>query len=302
MQTQKEFKHFVITRMNVDWQISRPRSDRNDPEFLSRRFALFEQICLPSVKAQTNKNFLWLMLLDAALPAQFKEKVEKYRSIVGLIPVYVESRETLLDSVRRVVREHTDAECKYLITTSLDSDDAISKDFLQLVQAQFRQQEFEFVNFLFGYLYRTSEQKLYLREWLTSPFYSLIESYNDDFKTVLEYGHTQVNEFNNCQIVAEPLWLMVAHGNNVRTNFDVSAAWQPVNRLGSNFAVDLDFPESSKLKVFKEMVTEIYSVLKSKKEWDTTKVKVRKISNIISPSTVRILRKIKFNSSSQAYR
>jgi len=302
MQTQKEFRHFVITRMNVDWQISRPRSDRNDPEFLNRRFALFEQICLPSVKAQTNKEFLWLMLLDAALPNQFKEKVEKYRSSVQLVPVYVESRETLLDSVRRVIREHTNEECKYLITTSLDSDDAISKDFLQLVQAQFRQQEFEFVNFLFGYLYRIGEQKLYLREWLTSPFYSLIESYNDEFKTVLKYGHTQINEYNNCQIVAEPLWLMVAHGNNVRTNFDVSAAWQPVNRLGSNFAVDLDFPKSSKLKVFKGMATEIYSVLRSRKKWDTAKVKVRKISNIISPSAIRVLRRIKLNVSNQAYR
>ncbi|NJN92005.1 MAG: hypothetical protein HC878_17660, partial [Leptolyngbyaceae cyanobacterium SL_5_14] len=91
--------------------------------------ALFEQICLPSVKAQNNKDFVWLMLLDAALPAQFKEKVEKYRSIVQLVPIYIESRETLLDSVRRVVKEHTDGECSYLITTSLDSDDAISKDF-----------------------------------------------------------------------------------------------------------------------------------------------------------------------------
>jgi hypothetical protein len=299
MQEQKEFKHFVITRMNVDWQISRPRGDRNDPEFLSKRFALFEQICLPSVAAQTHKNFVWLMLLDAGLPDEFREKVAKYCAAVQLTPIYVRSRETLLESVKQVVKKHTDEDCKYLITTSLDSDDAISKNFLQLVQAQFREQEFEFINFPFGYLYRASEQKLYLREWLTSPFYTLIESYTGDFKTVLEYGHTEISDYNNCQIVAEPIWLMVAHGNNVRTNFDVSAAWQPVNRLGSNFAVDLDFPESSRLKSLKKMAIEIYNVLRSNKEWDTLKVKVRKISNIISPSTVRTLRKVKFNFSRQ---
>lgn len=299
MQEQKEFKHFVITRMNVDWQISRPRSDRNEPEFLSRRFALFEQICLPSIAAQTNRDFIWLMLLDAALPTQFRQRVEKYCSIAQLVPVYIKSRETLLDSVRQVVREHTDQDCKYLITTSLDSDDAISKDFLQLVQNQFRKQEFEFVNFPFGYLYRVGEQKLYLREWLTSPFHTLIESYQGDFKTVLEYGHTEISNYNNCQVIAEPVWLMVAHGNNVRTNFDVSAAWQPLNRLSSNFAVDLNFPRSSKLKSLKKMTVEIYNVLRSNKEWDTLKVKARKISNIISPSTVRTLRKVKFNFSRQ---
>lgn len=298
MQTQ-EFKHFIITRMNVDWQISRPRSDRNEPEFLSRRFALFEQICLPSITAQTNRNFTWLMLLDAALPTQFKERVEKYCSIAQLVPIYIESRETLLNSVRQVVREDTDQNCKYLITTSLDSDDAISKDFLQLVQNQFRKQEFEFINFPFGYLYRVSEQKLYLREWLTSPFHTLIESYQGDFKTVLEYGHTEISNYKTCQIVAEPVWLMVAHGNNVRTNFDVSAAWQPVNRLGSNFAVNLDFPKSSRLKSLKRMTVEILNVVRSNKEWDTLKVKTRKISNIISPSTVRTLRKVKFNFSRQ---
>ena len=54
------FQHFLVTRINVDWNISKPRSqeERNSTDFLSYRLDLFEKICYPSVNAQINKNFI----------------------------------------------------------------------------------------------------------------------------------------------------------------------------------------------------------------------------------------------------
>lgn len=292
MKEQKEFKHFVITRMNVDWGISRPRTDRNEPEFLDKRFKLFEEICIPSIAAQTNKDFIWLFLLDSAIPESYRERVYKYDPGVKFIPIYVESKDTLLDEVKQVVKTHTHETHKYLMTTSLDSDDAIAKDFLQLVQNEFNRQDFEFINFPFGYLYRVADQKLYLREWLSSPFHTLIEKYDDSFETVLKYGHDYIKQYQHKQVITRPVWLMFAHGSNVRTNFDVSAAWQPLERLGSNFAVDLKPSKSSPVDQVKEILREIYRVCISQKEWDTGKVKVRKVVNIVSPAVIRLLRRI----------
>lgn len=294
MKHSKLFEHFLITRMNVDWNLSRHRHDRNSPDFLDHRFNLFEKICYPSVLSQTNKIFFWIILFDAALPISFKQKVERYcsqASKIKIIPVYVQDKNTLINTVRKVIKQNISNEKRYLITTSIDSDDAISNNFVSLVQEKFSSQDFEFINFPFGYLYRIKEQNLYLREWLTSPFYTLIENIND-FKTVLQYNHTEIKKYRNRQIITKPVWLMIAHGENVRTNFDVSAAWQPLYRLGSDFTINLEFPSKSRNSYLKEIIGAVYQVYASRKKWDTQKVKVRKIINILSPSLVRFTRKL----------
>ncbi|MEQ8999885.1 MAG: glycosyltransferase [Coleofasciculus sp. B1-GNL1-01] len=288
------FKHFIITRMNVDWNLSRHRHDRNSYDFLIHRFNLFESICYPSVLSQKNKNFTWLILFDAALPIGFKQKVESYcsnSSTIKIIPVYIQSKTTLLNTVREIIQQNISSETPYLITTSIDSDDAISQNFVSLIQENFNNQDFEFINFPFGYLYRIKEQNLYLREWLTSPFYTLVENVNN-FKTVLQYGHTVIKNHKNRQIITKPVWLMIAHGENVRTNFDVSAAWQPLYRLGSDFTVDLEFPSKSRSYYLKEILMAIHQVYASRKKWDTKKVKIRKIINILSPALLRFARKV----------
>lgn len=288
------FKHFIITRMNVDWHLSKHRTDRNHPDFLTHRFKLFEEVCYPSVLSQNNKNFTWIILFDAALPILFKQKVENYCSHaeeVEIIPVYIQSKMTLLNTVKENIKLKLSNETEYLITTSLDSDDAISKNFISLIQENFSRQELGFINFPFGYLYRTQEQNLYLREWLTSPFYTLIENLND-FKTVLQYRHTEIKHYRNRQIITKPVWLMIAHGKNVRTNFDVSAAWQPLYRLGSDFTINLEFPSKSRNSYLKEIIGAVYQVYASRKKWDTQKIKVRKIINILSPALMRFTRRL----------
>lgn len=293
------FKHFLITRINVDWNISRPCDDRNSVEFLNHRFNLFEEICYPSVIAQDNKNFTWLILLDSELPSQFKERVNQYNSPIKLIPIYVENRNTLLQSVREAIVDNTGEGYEHLITTNIDSDDAVTSDFVTLIQNYFNSQDFEFINFPFGYLYRFDNQELYLREWLTSPFYTLVEGFNN-FKTVLQYEHIEIKNYRNRQIVTKPMWLMTAHGKNVRTNFDVSAAWQPLYRMGSNFPASLDLPSKSSLEYVKETYFALDQVCKSRKQWDTGNVKLRKIINILWPSLFRFFRKIKYSSNSSS--
>ncbi|MEQ8536172.1 MAG: glycosyltransferase [Coleofasciculus sp. D1-CHI-01] len=288
------FEHFIITRMNVDWHLSRQRHDRNHPDFLTHRFNLFEEVCYPSVLSQNNKNFTWIILFDAALPISFKQKVESYclnAEKIKIIPVYIQSKITLLNTVKETIQRNLSNKTEYLITTSIDSDDAISKNFVSLIQENFSSQELGFINFPFGYLYRTKEQTLYLREWLTSPFYTLVEKVNN-FETVLQYGHTEIKNHKNRQIITKPVWLMIAHGENVRTNFDVSAAWQPLYRLGSDFTINLEFPSKSRVSYLKEILMALHQVYVSRKTWDNKKVKVRKTINILSPSLLRFVRKL----------
>ncbi|NJL82777.1 MAG: hypothetical protein HC890_07155 [Chloroflexaceae bacterium] len=285
------FQHALLTRFNTDWFLSKSRSqqERNSAEFLEHRFRIFEKTCLPSVNAQSNLNFFWLLLLDAGLPEGFRERIAHYSSAsrVKIHPVYIEDRSVFLPRLKQAIAAKIVPETRFLISTNLDSDDAIARNFIARVQEQFREQKLEFVNFLFGYLYRMQEQKLYLREWRTAPCYTLIESI-DGFKTVLKYGHTSITRFNHCQIATEPLWLMTVHGQNVKTQFDVSAAWQPLNRLGDRFQVELDLPQKRAAQSLGEMWQEIGQVLTSPWPSDTPKVKTKKILNILSPPLLQL--------------
>lgn len=287
------FQHFLITRINIDWNISRPLNNRNDLNFLSYRFKIFEQTCYPSINAQTNKNFIWLLLLDAEIPSQFKERVENYSSNPAIKPVFITNQATCLEKLRKAINTHLLESTRYIITTNLDSDDAITDDFMDTVQSQFREQNFEFINFPFGYLYRFENQKLYLREWLKSPVYTLIEK-SSIYDTVLKYSHDQITKYNIRQVFTKPMWLMTAHGKNVRTRFDEAAAWQPLFKVGNSFHVKIDFPQQTLLMVFREMLYEIKQIITSTSEVNTIKVKLRKIINILFPVLISLNRKIQY--------
>lgn len=293
----ENFQHFLLTRINVDWGISKPLSQekRNSSEFLDHRFSIFEKTCYPSVQSQNNKNFIWLILCDGILSDIYRKRIESYNSNIRIIPVYVTSKDKFLDTIAQVIASNLLNSTRYLITTNLDSDDIIAKNFIATLQNQFNQQNFEFINFPFGYLYNFNSQTLFLREWDTAPCHTLIEQIKEHnkFDTALKYSHISINQYSIRQVIMKPMWLMTVHGQNVRTRFDINAAWQPLFRLDNNFVADIDYPKKSLWDNFKEIFSAIQSVAFSKKKWDTPKTKFKKILDIFFPSLIRISKKIK---------
>lgn len=284
-------KHILITRMNVEWNISRPVEERNDPSFLSHRFEIFEKTCYPSVNSQTNKNFIWFMLLDAQAPNEFRQRVEHYSSNPRIIPIYIKNKDTLLETVRTEINARLVDSTTHLITTNLDSDDSVSKNFIESVQNQFQNQDFEFINFPFGYMYRFIDETLYLRDWLTAPCHTLIEK-RENFETAIKYEHSEITQYNTRQVITKPIWLMTVHGKNVRTSFDVNAAWQPSHRLLGDFDIRFNPPQKSYLETLNDTLSAVVQVMRSERKWDNPAIKFKKIANILSPAIVRSLRRV----------
>jgi Putative rhamnosyl transferase len=290
-----QFQHFLITRMNVDWDVVQLRSqqERNSFEFLEHRFNIFEKTCYPAIQAQTNRNFIWLILFDIELPIAFRERFARYTSDLKILPVYISSKDTFLQTLRDAISERLSPTTDHLITTNIDSDDLLSKKFVAATQQQFSGQDFEFINFPFGYLYRFQEQRLYLREWLNSPCHTLIEK-RQNFQTALTCAHNQILAYRTRQVITRPMWLMTVHGKNVLTQFDVSAAWQPLSRMGHDFGSTIDFPTPSWMETLQAIPIEVLSIMTSQREWDTPKVKARKITNVLMPQVIRGVRKLRY--------
>ncbi|MEC4887300.1 MAG: glycosyltransferase, partial [Scytonema sp. PMC 1070.18] len=150
----KLFEHLIITRFNVTVDFSKPRVGI-DSEWLTHRFRLFENFCYPSIHAQSNQNFKWLIYFDQETPEYFKNKIKEYAEWSNFIPIYIKNRFTNEINRENVLNYLNGVE--YLITTRLDNDDAVSKDFIQEIQNKFQKQEFEFMNFTNGYVWSNNK-------------------------------------------------------------------------------------------------------------------------------------------------
>lgn len=105
------------------------------PKRLASRFATFEAFTLPSIKAQTDQDFAFLIVIGDDLPADAEAKL---RALVADIPQVIlqkhppgPHRKTLRDAINSVRKPDT-APC---LQFRLDDDDAVSIHYIAKLRA-----------------------------------------------------------------------------------------------------------------------------------------------------------------------
>lgn len=204
------FDHLLLTRFNVRAGFDNS-GRRLDDDWLEHRCNLFEEYCVSSVVGQSCRDFRWLVFFDEQTPRRHRERVEALSTDGAFVPVYTRD-------FRRALREAVGSRLSgatHLVTTRIDNDDAIGRDFVKDVQAHFNGQTFEFLTFARGYTWDL--RTLFLCEDPLNPFASLIEP-AADFRTVFCGEHTQLPRLGPVHKVwGKPAWLRVVHGKNVLT-------------------------------------------------------------------------------------
>lgn len=158
------YEHVIITRFSYRFRKDYPIKNLFDSERLTRRFQLFETFCLPSVLSQINPNFYWVIVVDTELPTNYLDILWKniakfYSSSLyatrGPRQIFVhrwEYTSTLahIDWLQKLIPLNR----KYLVTTRLDDDDSISRDFTNQVADVIRTsliKSFKLISFSNGY-------------------------------------------------------------------------------------------------------------------------------------------------------
>lgn len=226
-------QHFVITRFNLKLSDAfnadkRGVSTQSD-EWLSHRFSLFEQYCLPSLASQTNKDFTWFLLFDESTPDKYRERVEQAKTVCPqIVAYYIEEAADVLSDVFAQIDTDTDV----LITTRIDNDDAFRDDALQVIRDQLKTAHSDLcVSFRFGYLYDGSFAEVISHKY--NPFSSLIEfRKTNGFVTIFGATHGRIHKLAKFkQIKTSPYWLMVVHDRNVANKMPVEYRnynlWKP---------------------------------------------------------------------------
>lgn len=216
-----DYKHFLITRFNLKveaWKTTKNAEEVRTEAWLKNRFELFESYCLPSVMNQTNQHFVWYVFFDVDTPDLFRGKVDEIAAkYANFRPVYIDGLEALVGAVTGLIEGGIEnGRPQYVITTRMDNDDIIHKDFIKRIQEAFVPVHGTVIDAREGYQLSIEKHKSEVREY-THPFnafVSVIEK-STACKTVLSKMHYDWAKSDNVIVIDDArLWIELVHQRN----------------------------------------------------------------------------------------
>ncbi|WP_224817165.1 glycosyltransferase [Hasllibacter sp. MH4015] len=102
------------------------------PGRMQRRFAYFENICIPSLANQTDQDFVLVALIGDTMPFHFRKRLKRLADKHAFLRVVTLEAAGPLNSTRRAFRRGLDEEEADFITGfRLDDDDAVACDYIE---------------------------------------------------------------------------------------------------------------------------------------------------------------------------
>lgn len=206
--------HVILTRFNLATP-GRESELRNQPGWLTQRFALFEEVCLPSMAAQSSRAFHWIVYFDEHTPESFLKRIDTLRQTVPFIPYFT----GLFPSAGwvRSLEEVIPTRSPLLLSTRLDNDDALARDYVARIQAEAAQYAGSLpvsLNFYNGFI--RTENALYAIRHSRNAFFSRLCRWEPGMVVANGIQHMDLERYGPViQIEGPGAWLQVVHGQNV---------------------------------------------------------------------------------------
>jgi hypothetical protein len=206
--------HVVITRFSVRLSAATPPPSN---EWIESRFPLLEAYCLPSLIQQTRRDFTWLLLVDRTTPDWATERLREYAATAPFPVEVLAFAPEEPGALGEYVGSLAPVETEMLITSRIDSDDAVSLDYIErtrLVADSVPPGTCLAIVFTQGY--ELDHGRLYWRPFPRSPFASLCEPMTAHPHTVMDAEHEEIDTLAPVREErGAPSWIQVIHGDNV---------------------------------------------------------------------------------------
>ena len=218
--------YFILTRFNLKlwWKEDKNHQAIQTNEWLEERFRLFEIYTWPSVRAQSCQDFKWICLFDKDTPELFQEKIRKYhQEWNAFLPYYCGEKETkhFQDYFRHLVYKNADLSQEGLLTTYLDNDDALHKDFVKEVQLKTKDLKYNtIISYQYGLQYY-EEMNIAVRiPYRNNHFLTYYERMTEHLKTVWGFWHFSIFKYPHLGIELidnknNPYWIETIHQGNI---------------------------------------------------------------------------------------
>lgn len=223
---EQALNHFILTRFNLRlwWNEDKNHQPIQTDEWLKERFRLFQTYTWPSLKAQTNQDFKWICLFDKDTPNQYKEQIQQLqRQWDSFLPYYCGEKETkqFQRYFKYLVYSNSDKTQEPLLTTYLDNDDALHKDFIKDVQERAKKLQYNtIISYQYGIQYY-EEMNIAIRiPYKNNHFLTYYERFSDHLRTVWDFWHISIFKYPHIAIELidnkkTPLWIETIHKGNI---------------------------------------------------------------------------------------
>lgn len=133
--------HFIVTRYCIrDLEVfaggGKFLGTAGDPlqkSYLEKRLIMIQGVAYPSLLGQTNRNFEWVFLVDRDLPESYRQRLKgitRGKIKTHIVEYIEESKMQYLHWLNLMI----DPDKPYVVTTNLDDDDALSKNYIEALQ------------------------------------------------------------------------------------------------------------------------------------------------------------------------
>lgn len=106
-----------------------------EPRRMERRFFLFENLCLPSIQAQTNQNFRLVILASKIMPEVYKERLAEITAPVPQIEILYGDGQHVTEVFNPRIAEMVEGIEGPTAHFRLDDDDAIGRNMTARLEA-----------------------------------------------------------------------------------------------------------------------------------------------------------------------
>ncbi|WP_324721945.1 glycosyltransferase [Salinimicrobium sp. HB62] len=221
----KNLDHFLITRFNLkkeDWRKDKNSEEVLNEKWLTNRIELFKNFCLPSVLGQTTKKFTWLIFFEENSGSEIQRLTEEIKSYPFIEPLRVNGYTEFQIRLSGLIEERVSKDSKFVLTTRLDNDDALNKDFMfelqKSVNIPIHNKVLHFPRGLF--LDLRNNNRLASSYYPLNQFVSLLENREKELKTVFCTEHDKWDsEFMIYPVDLKDAWLQVTHSKNMANRF-----------------------------------------------------------------------------------
>jgi hypothetical protein len=202
--------------------------------WLDTRLGLFERYCAPSVVAQTEEDFDWVVFCDPATPEAVLRRIRAVDPRIRIaflgnparVPAPPEGGVAVVPDLR--IFPHVRPGAEVVVGTRLDNDDALNRHALARVRglvpvflALGHEQWLH--NPRLGYKLDHASQRLYLADSASSPFLTLFERVGGGERPAgpLVGNHSTLpDRYPTFQDAERRFWVKVVHGGNVDNRID----------------------------------------------------------------------------------
>ena len=247
-----QFRHYIITCLNVGIYSHKkwPKHRLPVDKWMSHRMRLFTTFTLPSMINQTCQNFTWLLLMDERTPTPYKQLIDRIQ-MKNLQPVFLNCKGLDNKLIAAEVMANIEPGDYDLMTTEVDSDDAIHQGMVKVLQDKYQHRSNKLwqISFLYGFILDTRTKAVFSMKY--AYHCPTIIEHSSTAKSVYHWPNVAIPANGIEYISNAPYWLQIIHSQNVTNDMkstpsrkiytDEPLSISHLSGFGLNFETILDF-------------------------------------------------------------